>query len=776
MKNIDVKLEPGDLLRAEEALCGNLARFLDFNGHAVYFPDNQLDEPVWLAEERKLLLPLIWNGGFLGVLLLSGVKGRQVKPLLPFLIEIAALCLDVEALRITCSRDRLTGMASEETLYRELENELETIRGGGEEISASVQFERQMHRLCIGLIILGWGNSREALHDFGPEFCREVFLALANGLLAKLPEGVIAAPLARLEGRFEFGLLVRAGGTRACSQQAATFLENLREVSVKLPVSGKYYNPDLYAGFALYPHDLRAGEGVLPVFEQVRRLRDRARLAFDLAVSLAGQKIKVLGNQELTSKAGRILECLPDGGYRLNLGLSVNVDVGARFDVFGFTQDAGTLKKGQLVVVSSRPFDSVAELLYLGAAVHPAPGDIAKLASPSENVWAIPHTDGKENVTTGENWLDYSAFFAQFSELSGPFGLGLCQLLPSPAKEADFIGNLERMLVELPVISMQPLLRGKFGNGGFLFYHENTTGPQLKTFYDEFTALALNNGIIAQVGIFVWPFLDYGKNEAEVCAQKALECAKLLPPPQVAFFDSVALTVNADKLHSVGDTIGAVREYEAAVLADPKNFMALNSLGVALAALGKFGEGKRQMGKALAVCKEPQTIAQICYNLGAIHQQEKNLTAAKNYYRRAVSQNPHHAWAWLRLGQLAVINGRKADAGRMFEKALSVAGDDETILNAARRQIAKLQAKREKLGEAREILYDNLLANPDDVPSLLELARLYLENSEDPVMAELLALRGLERGGGRLARNILAQALEKQGKFEEATKVRQAGV
>ncbi len=64
-----------DLIEMEDRLCRLLSPFLSFSGHALYFPiENFPEEIELLPRERRLLLPLLWRGEKLGVLLLNGVK------------------------------------------------------------------------------------------------------------------------------------------------------------------------------------------------------------------------------------------------------------------------------------------------------------------------------------------------------------------------------------------------------------------------------------------------------------------------------------------------------------------------------------------------------------------------------------------------------------------------------------------------------------------------------------------------------------------------------
>lgn len=772
MKNIPYAITRSELLRIEEALCASLSLFFDFGDHAVYFPQAGECHAQWINTERKLLLPLIWHGENMGTLLLAGVRGRQVRPLLGILPELATFCLGLEILRLNQQKDDLTGLASEERLFSYLESELEAIRAQKAADGPRMQIGDDFHRLCLGMIILRWDDAEAAAKEFGPEFRREVQAAIVSELVRVLPSNVLAAPLGKYEGRNEIGLLVHADSTSSCMRQAVDFLNPLQGLMVRHPLIPRKYQPDLYAGFALFPQDIRGDESLLPIFEQVLRLRDRARLASVMASRGIGdgQADRILAFRDIARKGGRIMEYLSNGSARINLGLTANVSAGMRFDVFGTSETGHAMKKGQLIILSSEANESMGEILYLTTALRPVPGDIIRPASDGGDFMPAFHDSLRS--AGDKRWLDYRNFFAQFARLGNTsFCLASVQAQLSGADE-ESSEKFAKFLLEAEALPDQPLLAALYGNGGMLMLHAGIERNEAAKFYQTLYELGRACGITLQTGIFSWPFLDYGKTEAEVCAQKALECAKLLPAPHVAFFDSIALTVNADKLYSAGHAYAAIKEYEAAVLADSENVTALNSLGVALASLGKLDEAKRHLARALRQCREAKIRAQICYNLGAIHQQEKDLAGARAFYRRAVESDSGYAWAWLRLGQICDLGGRRAEAARMYEKAIEAGTGNVGIVNAANRHLARLRARKSRQSEAREILHDILASHPEDVSSILELAQLYLENSEDPGMAEMLAARAVDLGAGKRGWLLLAEALEKQGREEEAARAR----
>ena len=76
--------------------------------------------------------------------------------------------------------------------------------------------------------------------------------------------------------------------------------------------------------------------------------------------------------------------------------------------------------------------------------------------------------------------------------------------------------------------------------------------------------------------------------------------------------------------------------------------------------------------------------------------------------------------------------------------------------------------RQRKGSEARELLHEALVRNPQDAASMLMLANIYLDSNEDPAMAELLARKSAGLHDRPEAWQALARALRKLGREEEA--------
>ena len=189
---------------------------------------------------------------------------------------------------------------------------------------------------------------------------------------------------------------------------------------------------------------------------------------------------------------------------------------------------------------------------------------------------------------------------------------------------------------------------------------------------------AYDSGLQIAVGLASYPYFQYGKGEMLDCCHKALDLALLLPPPQVGTMGSLALNISADQLYSRGDVFGAVEEYKKSLLADPRNAMAWNSLGVCLAALSRPGEAKRYFLAALKLWKKEISLGQphgeyaaTLYNLGTVCQTLGELRSAARYFRQCVLIDGEHSFAHIRLGQIAENAGRRNQARQYYSTAAS---------------------------------------------------------------------------------------------------------
>ncbi len=842
-----LELAREDLMEMEGLLCEQLSSFLTFSGHALYFPTSKAsEEPQLLARERRLLLPLRRGDQLLGVAMLHGVKARTVRPLLPFLPAIVTLCLENLARAKAMRTDSVTGLATEQTLFAQMENAAERLRAYLEEPGAEASGPAPLHWLCMGLVLLRLANGDSIVRRGGHAFAEKYLMALADACREALPSDVLAARV----GRWEFALLFPASGRGACHKLARAALTRMEAVRMPYPLLKKPVRPRLCAGHALYPQDMRGTEMLLEMHDQARLCMDRARLAADVAGQDADYaetvESRIMPFARILQEGGMVLESLPLGRVRLSLGRQAKAREGMRFALWGRAENGSPRYKGELVVLHTRDTDSVAEALHLvDVTCRPEVGDRLTLlgeapvlspdldeqdfsaARPSipDAAAAALEQDQKQTRKQGQKQCqagsgeteksasasapsvecegglcghgDFLNRFAVEAERRSRFTLCLLRLEPGNADAGDGAldgthdaanrqGSIDTALLvwrsaieraqtgqapneaQGPTQSLHLPLAGRYGSNSLIFFHPDAEAQSLASLYEDVCGELNRRGFSAAVGLAGYPFLQFRRGEMPDYAMKALEYALLLPDPKVGVCNSLALNISADRRYSLGDVFGAVEEYKLALLADEANAMAWNSLGVCMAALGRQHEARRHFAEALRHGPDTALAEQIYYNLGTVCQGLGERRAAAQYYRQCVKVSPEHLFAHIRLGQLCEQGGRRADARRFYEKAAAIEDARPGAPSLARRHLARVAVRQRKGGEARELLHEALVRNPQDAASMLLLANIYLDSNEDPAMAELLARKSAGLHDRPEAWETLARALRKLGREEEA--------
>ena len=804
-------------------LMQELGKFIQCSHHALYFPTTHAPrQPELLPRERRLLLPLYRQGSLLGVLMLHGVKVRDARVLLPQLPAIADLCLELLA-RVKATRvDAVTGLATENVLYGSMEDEAARVREIFADPSRGDGQSSPLHRLCMGLVLLHFSNGREIVGRMGFRFADELMRRAAEALQEELPSDVVAARV----GRFGMALLLPSvSGRSACQKMAEAALARMAGAAMPAPLTGRTIRPRLSAGHAVYPQDMEGAELRLPMFEQARMLMERARLAARMTSQPGAPRVMPFAR--ILQDGGTVLRALPQGRVRVGLGAQAKAREGMRFAVWGPSgqEGSGNQYKGEVVLLQVREFHSVAETVHLADATAPLEaGDRLSLLEVPSLAASHPHTPGGKTAaadasgTPGQEGTaaadketeeassagsvqevraripvledgscagiyghgDFLHLFAQEKERTGRFVLAIVRVdVPHDARQEAALGECLAAWRQIPELCAGEPLAGLYGSNALIFFHADSSAETLLPYYAALCTRLEGAGLPVSAGLAGYPLLHYRKGEMPDCALKALEYAQLLPSPRAGLCNSLALNISADRRYALGDVFGAIDEYKLALLADAENVLARNSLGVCMAALGRYHEARRHFLEALrykgdAGPERQERIAQTHYNLGTVCQQLGERRAAARYYRECIKDAPEHVYAHLRLGQLCEEGGRRNEARRFYELAVAIedrqaeqAGEQRPSL--ARRYLARLAARQRHGGEARELLHDTLLRNPFDAAAMLLLARLYLDGDEDPAMAELLARKSVGLRDTPEGWQVLARALRALGREEEAS-------
>lgn len=811
-----------DLLTYESILCDDLGRVLPFEAHALYFPtQDEVPAPVWVAEEDKLLLPLRRENRLLGVLLARGLANDMVEPLLPFLPGVAALCLDKLALYKRSRTDALSGLATREVLLEQLCREVSAMRqafavepdwDGGSKVK-----NVGAANASLGLLVIRLRGMHDMARSHGHSFSENFMGALGDALRAHTPEEAIVART----GDAEFAVSLPGGTVPLLEDLALKMVQALESVRLSHPLVSTAARVMARAGYALFPQDWTGGTvhlGGERDAEDAATLFGKARLAAMRAGDI-GDGETVLGYGSIVRKGGLIDQILPMQRVRTTLGRDVGAREGQRFSVWSLDypvqERAGAagippeslepLYKGEIVLADVRGDTSQADILLQGDSAWPlAPGD--RLALLPEDYSVSNHTpvtpDSPENSEGGKadpltglcRHGDFLARLAVAQEKYPAFGLALFRLeLPSLDTEgrplrvehsmAEAAACLRRHMAGLvKQDSEQEWFAGRYSLNSILLFHAGLAAAAATELYPAMCKeLTKELEVGVSVGIVCLPWLTFRSADALECCRKALEYGLLLPAPHVGVFNSLAITISADKRYSQGDFFGAIEEYRTALLADENNTLAWNSLGVSLAGVGRHAEARRAFEEAVSRAVLPASaeltaelaeasaeIASVYYNLGTACVTLGDLAAAATHFAACLALHPSHLFAHIRLGELA--ERQNPDEARShYENALQA----DPASPQPHRCLARLELQSGHVGKARERLHQALLRHPQDPFSLHLLARLYLDGGEDAELAEALARQSVALRPDRKAAWLeLARALEAQGRHKDAREAR----
>jgi tetratricopeptide (TPR) repeat protein/GGDEF domain-containing protein len=764
-----------DLIELEDILREGLARFFPFASHGLYFPCEKIPhQPQWLPREHRLLLPLAVDGQTLGVFVAGGVAARDVRPLLPALPGITALCLENLILHKRARRDGLTELATREALLSRVVNELERSRQRHPEDVAGPEPSPPLHWGGMGLLVVRCAGMAELGVRHGRAFADQIRRELAAALLALCPQGILAARCAEDECAL---LLHEAAARTACERLGAALLHGLDGFACTSPLTQQSLRPRLSAGYAVYPQDIE-GEYFLQSYEeQAVLLLAKARLA----ARVAGERLPdepeqttLMPYSAVLREGGFVREVLPLSRMTVSLGFNAGAQPGMRFSIWPpFARDARDPRcKGELMLLEPKTEFSFAELIQVEDPVNPPePGDrlrlIVETPRPLDGLMRDPPLSASpvEEETPDEHGLLSSQSFQTRLAAAGASAFCLALLHVAPGAQHPLP---KEALTARVVAACREHARfsfaARYGTQSFLFFHSESAVDKLA---ESYGAALRELDIQAAVGLASFPCLHFQRGEELiVCCSKALELARLLPAPHVGVFGSKALNISADKHYYKGEFFKAIEEYEGALLADKDNANAWNSLGFCMAFLSRHHEAQRYFTEALK--RNPDDVVAL-YNLGMACLNLGKDSAAARHFRACLKRRPDYVFAHIRLGQLAAKTGRPAAARRRFLQA----AEHKESAGLAHRLLARLALRGNDDAQAREYLHKALQCNPQDAPALHMLARLYLDCGEDPAVAEMLARKSVALMPDLAAAwQELGRALKAQGRGTEAAAAR----
>ena len=106
--------------------------------------------------------------------------------------------------------------------------------------------------------------------------------------------------------------------------------------------------------------------------------------------------------------------------------------------------------------------------------------------------------------------------------------------------------------------------------------------------------------------------------------------------------------------------------------------MNVPTVGTKLKVSGRPEEGFAKYRQAASICA---AYAPAFYNIGVIHSERREFSAAKELYARAIAANPGYAEAHCNLGVIHKEEGRLEEAIAAYERALAIAPEFAIVSN-----------------------------------------------------------------------------------------------
>jgi len=782
-----VVLNSQDLIRFEHSLKDEIASFIPFASYSLYFPQElpyEMRDPdakpgelgvlaIHLPKEKKLLLPLVQENRFLGVFQARGVRLAAPKSMLPFLSRMAALCLDKLAMYKRSITDPLSGLETRHAFLEALGREIDVVRDCVRPGSTCADISASVYRAGLGVLFIDITGLPRIQRQFGYVIADRILSLAGQALDRARPKQVHAAHYA--EGRF--ALFMPEAMPNACRKLAEDLAQELRQVRHVHELTDERIGAAFAVGMANYPQDMEGALFELPLAEQSRLLLAKAAKAASVAAEQGPGS--VFAYSKILEQGGRVQEVLPVNRLLLSLGRDAGARDGQRFLVWSAADQSQQdterppMYKGEVALMEVLERTSLAEIMHLGdPAWKIEPGDRLSLLKESlgpaaQGAHGAADQDAEEQRDMLTGLLLYRDFLLAWTrerERCQQFCLALVRV--GLGDETLDHAGAEQQAAEAATLAReffgQEVLGGRYSLTSLLLYHPDMDAEEAAKRHEEYAQRLRRLGIHAAVGLACHPFLHFRKADALENARKALEYAQLLPEPHVGVVDSLALNISADKQFSQGDLYGAMEEYKLALLADENNTLARNSLGICLARLGRLDQARQHFEDVLGRNKKD---VMALYNLGYVFQRQGELAEAREAYKRCLKAEPGHVYALIRLGQISEKQNRLAQARTYYNRAAALEGG----AGVTQRYLARLCLKQERVEEARERLHQALLHDPKDAFSMHLLARLYLDNGEDPSIAESLARQSVAlRPQSRPFWLELARAYEIQGRQREA--------
>ncbi|MCF8103860.1 MAG: tetratricopeptide repeat protein [Desulfohalobiaceae bacterium] len=771
------RLDPEELILLEESLDHAFGKLFPGSSGTVYCPrlppqgivsEENGYRVCFLPEENKILIPLTLEDDLLGVFLIKGVQVNGCKDQGRIMGHMAGICLQNFLLTREKQTDPLTGLLNRPAFVSRIEQSIDlaarTLEPGGYSFELT-SFET---RPDFSLLAVAVTNLDQLNQDHGYRFGDSILCSVARELRELCPEQSL---LSRYREQV-FAILIPGKGPVQSKKTAVKLQQGLSALSFKTPVTRESVKIKVEIGSTNYPQDLHGSQLRAHSFEKARVLLKNAGSALK-----RGRKIdpgQPLPFSKILTHGGTIIDRISLDRVRVDLGYLHQAAEGQRFSVRrktdhehgrpGLWQEK-PLPKGEIMLVQVGPDESLAEVLYVhepGRAI--APGDAVTLTR--SRIRSRPPEAGEEAHSPILTFQHFLWNWQKDKEQRTAFSLLLVRL--HVPQEADVSENkeIEPLLLVLDVVRKThgaKAIIGEYGSSSLLVYLPDLGPDESRKTAEGMSEVLQDRGCPSlAVGIGYYPCLDSTRAEILSNCRKALVHAQMLPHPRIASFDSQTLTISADRFYAHNDLPGACKEYGLALVLDPENNTARNSLGICLARLGQIDRAASEFQEVLRL--EPENCL-ARYNLGYVSLKTGNRKKGIESFRKCLELDPDHVFSLLRLGLLSEEEHDLEQAETYYRQAITLPEGKKH----AYRLLGKLAIKKGDPEQGRTSLQKALTHNPQDAETMHFLAWLYSEDGQDLEIAESLARKSSALRPERFDFvELLDSILLRQGKADQA--------
>ncbi len=255
---------------------------------------------------------------------------------------------------------------------------------------------------------------------------------------------------------------------------------------------------------------------------------------------------------------------------------------------------------------------------------------------------------------------------------------------------------------------------------------------------DEIRRRILPKDETVSIGIAVYPMITYEKEEVFNNAKKALAHAAFFGPGSTVCFDAISLNISGDTYYQAGDLEAAMKEYERALVLDPKNVNVHNSIGVCHGDREEWENALASFDKAIEL--DPNDVFAI-YNAGYIYLQRNEYETVLDYFMRAIKIDANIFELLFHTGRVLYELDRPEEAISYINRAILETENPGAIVY---RYFGDCNLALGRTDEAIKAYNTALKLRPDDAHSLSALALCYENEGINAEIALMFAENATE--------------------------------